>query len=73
MMVRVRTDVPAPEGPTKPWISAALTSRLRPSSTVVEPNCTEMSRTRMIASCCWICTGTWGWLRHHLRNGRSET
>src|SRR5580692_9133807 len=50
MMVRVSTDLPAPDGPTKPRISPRLTSRSRPSSTLVEPNCTEISRTRMMAS-----------------------
>src|ERR1700712_2065202 len=50
MMVRVSTDLPAPGGPTKPRISPRLTSRLSPSSTRVEPNCTVMSRTRMMAS-----------------------
>src|ERR1700710_800746 len=50
MMVRVSTDLPAPDGPTKPRISPRLTSRLRPSSTRVAPNCTVMSRTRMMAS-----------------------
>src|ERR1700723_3220927 len=50
MMVRVSTDLPAPDGPTNPKISPRLTSRLRPSSTLVLPNCTEMSRTRMMAS-----------------------
>ncbi len=50
MMVRVSTDLPAPDGPTKPRISPRLTSRLSPSSTRVAPNCTVMSRTRMIAS-----------------------
>ena len=35
MMVRVSTDLPAPEGPTKPRISPRLTSRLSPSSTLV--------------------------------------
>src|SRR4029079_1723967 len=52
MMVRVSTDLPAPEGPTKPRISPRLTSRLRPSSTRVAPNCTVMSRTRMMGF--WI-------------------
>src|ERR1700688_4182544 len=50
MMVRVSTDLPAPDGPTKPRISPRLTSRLSPSSTRVDPNCTVMSRTRMMAS-----------------------
>src|SRR5665213_3026374 len=50
MMVRVSTDLPAPEGPTRPRISPRLTSRLSPPSTRVEPNCTVMSRTRMMAS-----------------------
>src|ERR1700709_1289321 len=50
MMVRVRTDLPAPDGPTKPRISPRLTSRSSPSSTLVAPNCTEISRTRMMAS-----------------------
>src|ERR1700689_291024 len=50
MMVRVSTDLPAPDGPTKPRISPRWTSRSRPSSTLVEPNCTEISRTRMMAS-----------------------
>ncbi len=50
MMVRVSTDLPAPDGPTKPRISPRLTSRLSPSSTRVVPNCTVMSRTRMMAS-----------------------
>src|SRR5262249_4442849 len=56
IIVRVRTDLPAPDGPTKPKISPRLTSRLSPSSTRVEPNCTVMSRTLMIASefCCAI-------------------
>ena len=34
MMVRVSTDLPAPEGPTKPRISPRLTSRSSPSSTL---------------------------------------
>src|ERR1700676_2517221 len=51
IMVRVNTDLPAPDGPTKPRISPRLTSRSRPSRTLVEPNCTEISRTRMIAFC----------------------
>src|SRR6201996_1333616 len=50
MMVRVSTDLPAPDGPTKPKISPRLTSRFSPSSTRVEPNCTVISRTRMMAS-----------------------
>src|SRR6202012_562439 len=50
MMVRGSTDLPAPEGPTKPRISPRLTSRLSPSSTRVDPNCTVISRTRMMAS-----------------------
>src|SRR6202041_430734 len=50
MMVRVSTDLPAPDGPTKPRISPRWTSRSRPSSTLVDPNCTEISRTRMMAS-----------------------
>src|SRR3954447_4143095 len=49
MIVRVSTDLPAPDGPTKPSISPRLTSRLSPSSTLVDPNCTAMSRTRMMA------------------------
>ena len=52
MMVRVSTDLPAPEGPTKPRISPRLTSRLSPSRILVAPNCTVMSRTRMMASVC---------------------
>src|SRR3954463_7050286 len=54
MIVRVSTDLPAPEGPTKPRISPRLTSRLSPSSTFVVPNCTVTSRARMMAS--WIST-----------------
>src|SRR5580693_235467 len=50
MMVRVSTDLPAPEGPTKPRISPRFTSRSSPSSTLVAPNRTEISRTRMMAS-----------------------
>src|ERR1700740_2744225 len=50
MMVRVSTDLPAPDGPTKPKISPRLTSRLSPSRIRVDPNCTVMSRTRMMAS-----------------------
>src|ERR1700684_2998166 len=50
MMVRVSTDLPAPEGPTKPRISPRWTSRSSPSSTLVAPNRTEISRTRMMAS-----------------------
>ena len=34
-MVRISTDLPAPEAPTKPRISPRLTSRLSPSSTLV--------------------------------------
>src|SRR5436309_3884049 len=51
MMVRVSTDFPAPDGPTKPRISPRLTSRSSPSRTLVDPNCTAMSRTRMMAFC----------------------
>src|SRR5690349_10548647 len=50
IMVRVSTDLPAPDGPTKPRISPRLTSRSSRSSTRVTPNCTVMSRTRMMAS-----------------------
>src|ERR1700744_4090030 len=60
MMVRVSTDLPAPDGPTNPKISPRLTSRSRPSSTRVEPNCTVMPRTRMMASLvapAWSLTG----------------
>ena len=41
MMVRVSTDLPAPEGPTKPRISPRFTSRSRRSRTLV---CAELHR-----------------------------
>src|SRR5690606_37857624 len=49
-MVRVSTDLPAPEGPTKPRISPRFTSRLSLSRISLSPNPTVRSRTRIIAS-----------------------
>src|SRR5262249_40390127 len=50
MMVRISTDLPAPDPPTKPRISPRNTSSDRWSSTVAPLNPTTRSRTRMTAS-----------------------
>ncbi len=49
-MVRVSTDLPCPEGPTKPRISPRRMSRSSPFITARSPKVTTRSRTRMIAS-----------------------
>src|SRR5579871_2340444 len=50
MMVRVSTDLPAPDAPTKPRISPRRTSRFNPFSTRRSPNPTVRLETRMIGS-----------------------
>ncbi len=51
-MVRISTDLPAPEPPTKPRISPRQTSRSTASSTMRSPKPTMTPRTSMIVSRC---------------------
>ena len=50
MMVRISTDLPAPEAPTNPRISPRNTSTHSPSSTTASPKPTTRSRTLITAS-----------------------
>src|SRR5579863_5445767 len=49
-MVRVKTDLPMPEPPTKPITSPLKTSRLSPFKTILSPNPTSRSRTLIATS-----------------------